>query len=89
MFCIYLEESTKTAAAKAPADRDAASLDQAAAARQIVRREVGAKWSKLSAQDLSSLKDRDDLVSRVVARYGVEESQARRDVDSILRGRQI
>ena len=89
MFCIYLEESTKTAAAKAHADRDAANPERAAATRQIVRLEVAAKWRKLSEQDLSALKDRDDLVSQVVARYGVEESQAQRDVDAILQGRRI
>jgi hypothetical protein len=89
MFCIYLEESTKTAASKAHADRDAASPDRSAANRQIVRKEIGAKWSKLSEQDLSALKDRDDLVSQVVARYGVDRSEAQRDVDFILKGRQI
>jgi hypothetical protein len=89
MFCIYLEESTKSAASKAHADRDAASPDRAAATRQIVRQEVAAKWSRLSEQDLSALKDRDDLVSQVVARYGVDRSEAQRDVDFILKGRQI
>jgi hypothetical protein len=89
MFCIYLEESTKTVASKARADRNTASPDRSAANRQIVRKEVGAKWSKFSEQDLSALKDRDDLVSQVVSRYGVDKSEAQRDVDSILKGRQI
>jgi hypothetical protein len=35
------------------------------------------------------LKDRDDLVSQVVSRYGVDKSEAQRDVDFILKGRQI
>ena len=89
MFCIYLEESTPKAAFKAHADRNTASLDASAAARQIVRGEVGAKWSKFSEQDLSALKDRDDLVREVVLRYGVEMSEAQRDVDSVLQGRPI
>jgi hypothetical protein len=89
MFCIYLEESTPKAASKAHADRNTASLDTSAAARQIVRREVGARWSRFSEQDLSALKDRDDLVRAVVSRYGVEMSEAQRDVDSVLQGRQI
>jgi hypothetical protein len=89
MFCIYLEESTKSAASQAPADRNAANPDRSAATQQIVRKEVGAKWNKFSEQDLSALKDRDDLVSQVVSRYGVAKSEAQRDVDSVLKGRQI
>jgi hypothetical protein len=89
MFCIYLEESTKTAASKAHAERNSADPERTAATRQIVRKEVGAKWAKFSEHDLSAIKDRDDLVSQVVSRYGVEKSEAQRDVDSILKGRQI
>jgi hypothetical protein len=55
----------------------------------MVRTQVGAKWNRLSEQDLSALKDRDDLVRRVVSRYGIEKSQAQCDVDSFLQDRQI
>jgi hypothetical protein len=94
MFCIYLEESTLKAASKAHAARNAAdpgvSAESASAeTQQIVRREVGARWNKLSAQDLSALKDRDDLVREVVSRYGIEMSEAQSDVDSVLKGRPI
>jgi hypothetical protein len=94
MFCIYLEESAHKAASKAHADRKTVNPDtpgatKSAEIRQIVRREVGAKWNKLSAQDLSGLRDRDDLVREVAARYGLETSEAQRDVDSVLKGRQI
>jgi hypothetical protein len=88
MFCIYLEESTPKAASKAHADRNAANPD-IPAETQIVRQEVGARWSKLSQQALSALKDRDDLVREVVSRYGIEKSEAQRDVDSLLNGRPI
>jgi len=37
---------------------------------QIVRQEIGAKWNKLSEQDLSALKDRDDLVREVDGNEG-------------------
>jgi hypothetical protein len=89
-----LEESAHKAASKAHADRKTANPDtpgatKSAEIRQIVRREVGAKWNKLSAQDLSGLRDRDDLVREVAARYGLETSEAQRDVDSVLKGRQI
>jgi hypothetical protein len=89
-----LEESAHKAASKAHADRKTVNPDtpgatKSAEIRQIVRREVGAKWNKLSAQDLSGLRDRDDLVREVAARYGLETSEAQRDVDSVLKGRQI
>jgi hypothetical protein len=61
----------------------------AAETKQIVLKEIGAKWSKFSEQDLSALKGRDDLVTQVVARYGLEKAQAQRDVDGVLKGRQI
>jgi hypothetical protein len=64
-------------------------IGTAAAARQIVLKEVGAKWGKFSEQDLSALKSKDDLVTQVVAKYSLEKGQAQRDVDALLRGRPI
>jgi len=49
---------------------------------KILLKEIRAKWSKLSEQDLSALKSKDDLVSQVVAKYGLEKAQAQRDVDA-------
>jgi hypothetical protein len=60
-----------------------------AEARQIVLKEVGAKGGKFSEQDLSALKDNDDLVTQVVANYSLEKGQAQRDVDALLNGRTI
>jgi hypothetical protein len=57
--------------------------------RQIVLKEVGAKWGKFSEQDLSALKNKDDLVTQVVAKYSLDKAQAQRDVDILLKGRQI
>jgi chemotaxis regulatin CheY-phosphate phosphatase CheZ len=87
MFYIYLEESTTKAASKALAA--VASPGGSAETSRTVRREVGAKWDKLSEQDLSALKDRDDLVQKIVSRYGIETSEAQRDVDLVLKGRHI
>ncbi len=56
---------------------------------KIVLKEVGAKWGKFSEQELSALKGKDDLVTQVVAKYGLEKSQVQRDVDALLKGRQI
>jgi hypothetical protein len=57
--------------------------------KEIVLKEIGAKWTKFSEQDLSALKGKDDLVTQVVAKYGLEKAQAQRDVDALLKGRQI
>ena len=57
--------------------------------KQIVLEEIMAKWGKFSEQDLPALKGKDDLVKEVVAKYGLERGQAQRDVDALLKGRQI
>ncbi len=57
--------------------------------KQVVLREIGAKWGKFSEHDLSALKGNDDLVNQVVAKYGLEKAQAQRDVDALLKGRHI
>ena len=57
--------------------------------RQIVLKEIGVKWNKFSEQDLSALKGKDDLVTQIAAKYGLEKVQAQRDVDAMLKGRQI
>src|SRR6266849_8863017 len=67
----------------------AAKPETAAETRQIVLKEVGAKWGKFSQQDLSALKGKDDLVTQVVAKYSIEKAQAQRDVDALLKDRQI
>jgi len=89
MFCIYLEESTTKAASTTHADSSVANPDGSAETSRMVRGEVGAKWDKLSEQDLSALKGRDDLVQEIVSRYGIETSEAQRDVDLVLKGRPI
>jgi hypothetical protein len=66
-----------------------AKSETAAETKQIVLKEIGAKWNKLSEQDLSALKGKDDLVTQVVAKYGLDKAQAQRDVDTMLKGRQI
>jgi hypothetical protein len=68
--CIYLEESTNKAASKAHADRGSTVPDAAvgisAVERQFVRKEIGARWGKLSEHHVSGLKDRDDLVRELL-----------------------
>ena len=52
-------------------------------------KEIGAKWNKFSEQDLSALKNKDHVVTQVVAKYGLDKAQAQRDVDALMRGRPI
>jgi hypothetical protein len=86
MFNFILEISIMTnVASNATTTKTEASADT----KQIVLKEISAKWDKFSAQDLSALKSKDDLVKQVVAKYGLEQGQAQRDVDALMKGRQI
>ncbi|MGH9338889.1 MAG: hypothetical protein ACRD1R_04705 [Acidobacteriota bacterium] len=75
-----MENSTATAGSANPH-----SSEQ----KQAVLKEVCAKWSKLSEQDVSALKGKADLVSQVVAKYGIPQIQAQSEVDALLKGRQL
>jgi len=77
------------ASSNAASNTNAATGQSTAEAKQIILKEIGSKWAKFSEQELSALKDRDDLVTQVVAKYGLEKSQAQRDVDALMKGRQI
>jgi hypothetical protein len=66
-----------------------AKPETSARIRQIVRNEIRLKWGKFSDQDLSALKDNNDLVAQRAAKYGLEKAQAQRDVDLLMKGRQI
>jgi division protein CdvB (Snf7/Vps24/ESCRT-III family) len=77
------------ASSNAASNTNVATGQSAAEAKQIVLKEIGTKWSKFSEQDLSALKDRDDLVTKIVAKYGLEKSQAQHEVDALMKGRQI
>jgi len=61
----------------------------AAEIKQTVIKEIRAKWGKFSEDDLSSLKNKDDLVTQRAAKYGLEKSLAKRDVDALMNGRQF
>ena len=76
----------KTNAAPAVAGEKHAAANEA---RAIILKEIKAKWGKFEEADLSALKNRDDLVSQVVAKYGQEKASVQRDVDSLLKGRHL
>jgi hypothetical protein len=52
-------------------------------------KEIRAKWSKFSEEEVAALKGSNDLVTQLVAKYGLEKAQAQRDVDALMRGRHI
>jgi division protein CdvB (Snf7/Vps24/ESCRT-III family) len=66
-----------------------ASTGNAAENKQILLKDIGAKWNKFSEQELGALKNKDDLVAQVVTKYGTEKAQAQCDVDAVMKGRQI
>jgi hypothetical protein len=61
--------------------------------RALHKREVLAaisgKWGKFSEQELSDLKDEDDLAVQVAAKYGLEKDIAQHDVAALLNGRAL
>jgi hypothetical protein len=66
-----------------------ASTSNSTEAKQILLKDIGAKWNKFSEQELGALKNKDDLVTQVVAKYSIDKAQAQRDVDAVMKGRQI
>jgi hypothetical protein len=54
-----------------------------------MRGEIVRSWGKFSGQEIADLKDKDDLVDRVQAKYQLERSKAQRDVDAFAKGRQL
>jgi hypothetical protein len=71
------------------ASRSPTAKAAAAATRQIVLNDIRSKWGKFSEQDLSALKSKDDVVTQLVAKYGLEKVQAQRNVDALMKDRQI
>jgi division protein CdvB (Snf7/Vps24/ESCRT-III family) len=63
--------------------------DKTVESKQILLKDIGAKWSKFSQQELGALKSKDDLINQVVTKYSLEKAQVQRDVDAVMKGRQI
>jgi hypothetical protein len=58
-------------------------------ARQLLLMDIHITWDRLRRGELAALKDRDELVTLLVARYGLKKETARRDVDALLGGRTL
>ena len=50
-------------------------------------KDICAKWSHFTEQDVAALKGKADLVTQLAAKYGIEQVQAQKDVDALLKGR--
>ncbi len=57
--------------------------------KSAVMKDICAKWSKFSEQDVAAIKGKSDLVSQVVVKYGLPQIQAQSEVDALLQGRQV
>jgi hypothetical protein len=57
--------------------------------RQGLLNDIGDRWHKFSWHELDGLRDRQDLVARVVMKYRIDRAAAQRDVDGVLKGRTI
>ncbi len=55
--------------------------------KAMIGKDIRAKWDKFSESDVTAPKNKDELVTQVVAKYGTEKVQAGRDVDAVLNGR--
>jgi hypothetical protein len=75
-----MENATTTNSNSAPKNTDQKSA---------VMKDICAKWNKFSEQDVAAIKGKADLVSQVVTKYGLPQTQAQSEVDALLKGRQI
>lgn len=61
--------------------------DHPAQAKRILRADIGRRWGKFSAQELTDLGDSDDLINQLVAKYGLDRDTAKRDAEEVVKGR--
>lgn len=61
----------------------------AAHARTVLLKDIHVKWGKFSEQELKDLTGNDDLVTQLVAKYGLTKDVAQRDADAVRNGRNI
>jgi hypothetical protein len=74
---VFMTENTQAAASAAQPNNSA------------MRSEIAQKWPKFSAEDVSALKSKDDLVTGVQSKYSLDKAQAQKDVDAFAKGRQL
>jgi len=66
-----------------------ASTSNPAEAKRVLLKDISSKWGKFSEQELGALKNKDDLITQVAAKYSIDKAQAQREVDAVMKGRQV
>jgi hypothetical protein len=61
----------------------------AARTKKVLLQDIRVKWGKFSEQELNDLAGNDDLVTQLVAKYGLTREVAQRDADAVRNGRNI
>jgi hypothetical protein len=81
--------SNQTTAVAGAMPAASTTLADAANARKTLLQEIHVKWGKFSEQEVEQLESNDDLVTQLVARYGLTRDVAQRDADAMRNGRDI
>ena len=57
--------------------------------KMLVLKDICAKWSHFSEQDVAALNGKAELATQLAAKYGLPQARAQREVDALLKGRQF
>jgi hypothetical protein len=71
------------------ATSDDVRQDEDDSERDALLNALASKWKRFTWQELYRLENSDELVAQIVAKYGVEQVVARREVDVLLDGRTL
>lgn len=67
----------------------AASLSPFTESKALILKDIRSKWGKFDEDELRALTSNDDLIAQIADNYSLDKAQAIRDVDVVLRGRQL
>jgi hypothetical protein len=88
VLCIQIASSqTDTSGRCDMSDNAQSEAAKAQAPTAGMRGEIEQQWGKFSAQEITGLKEKDDLVAQVQTKYSLDRAQAQRDVERSPRGR--
>lgn len=82
-----MSDQPKSNAATIPAAQTTPA--DAAQTKKVLLQDIRVKWGKFSEQELTDLTGNDDLVTQLVAKYGLTKEVAQRDADAVRNGRNI
>ena len=55
--------------------------------KQAMSKEISQRWDKFSEADVSAFKNKDELIGKIVSKYGQDKMAVTKDVDGFLHGR--